>query len=124
MLGTGLRRGEALALHWSDVDLTNGHVRVRWTLGRVDKALVFDEPKTNRSRRFVPLPSPIAETLRRHRAAQAAERLAAVAWAPWVGHEDLVFRPTLGRPQTLGTRLGRSTASLGAPGWRMCICTR
>jgi integrase len=46
MLGTRLRRGEALALHWSDVDLAAGHVRVRWTLGRVDKALVFDEPKT------------------------------------------------------------------------------
>ena len=58
MLGTGLRRGEALALHWSDVDLAGGHVRVRWTLARVDRALVFDEPKTERSRRFVPLPSP------------------------------------------------------------------
>ena len=29
MLGTGLRRGEALALHWNDVDLAGGHVRVR-----------------------------------------------------------------------------------------------
>jgi integrase len=98
MLGTGLRRGEALALHWSDVDLAAGHVRVRWTLGRVDKALVFDEPKTERSRRFVPLPSPVAETLRRHKATLAAERLAAVAWAPWVGHEDLVFPTQIGTP--------------------------
>ena len=77
MLGTGLRRGEALALHWADVDLAAEHVRVKWTLSRVDGALVFDEPKTDRSRRFVPLPSPVAETLKRHRAALAAERLAA-----------------------------------------------
>ena len=28
MLGTGLRRGEALALHWRDVDLAASHVRV------------------------------------------------------------------------------------------------
>ena len=56
MLGTGLRRGEALALHWSDVDLAAGHVRVRWTLSRVGHDLVFDKPKTERSRRFVPLP--------------------------------------------------------------------
>jgi integrase len=98
MLGTGLRRGEALALHWSDVDLTAGHVRVRWTLGRVDKALVFDEPKTERSRRFVPLPSPVAEALKHHRAAQAAERLAAVVWAPWEEHPDLVFPTAIGTP--------------------------
>jgi hypothetical protein len=47
MLGTGLRRGEALALHWSDVDLAAGHVRVRWTLSRIDRHLIFDEPKTD-----------------------------------------------------------------------------
>jgi len=67
MLGTGLRRGEALALHWRDVDLSAGHVRVRWTLARVDRVLVFDDPKTERSRRFVSLPSPVVEMLRRHR---------------------------------------------------------
>jgi integrase len=98
MLGTGLRRGEALALHWSDVDLAAGHVRVRWTLARVDRQLVFDEPKTERSRRFVPLPSPVADTLRRHKASQAAERLAEVAWVPWEDHEDLVFPTHIGTP--------------------------
>jgi integrase len=60
MLGSGLRRGEALALHWRDVDLAAGHVRVRWNLAR---APVFDEPKTERSRRFVSLPSPVVEML-------------------------------------------------------------
>jgi integrase len=33
--GTGMRRGEALALHWSDVDLDGGVLVVRGTLGRV-----------------------------------------------------------------------------------------
>jgi integrase len=98
MLGTGLRRGEALALHWRDVDLTAGHVRVRWTLGRVERALVFDEPKTSQSRRFVSLPSPVVETLRRHKASLAAERLAAVAWVPWPDHDDLVFPTHVGTP--------------------------
>jgi integrase len=98
MLGTGLRRGEALALHWRDVSLETGHIRVRWTLGRVDRALIFDEPKTERSRRFVSLPSPVVETLRRHKAALAAERLAATAWVPWPDHEDLVFPTHIGTP--------------------------
>ncbi|MFD5472845.1 hypothetical protein [Streptomyces sp. NPDC127105] len=29
LVSTGLRRGEALALTWADVDLTNGQLRVR-----------------------------------------------------------------------------------------------
>jgi integrase len=98
MLGTGLRRGEALALHWRDVDLSAGHVRVRSTLSRVERALVFDEPKTERSRRFVSLPSPVVETLRRHKTSLAAERLAAVAWVPWPDHDDLVFPTHIGTP--------------------------
>jgi integrase len=96
MLGTGLRRGEALALHWSDVDLTGGHVRVRWTLARVDRRLVFDEPKTASSRRFVPLPSPVAEALKRHRAAQAvtgSQRLRGRR-----GRNILVFPTVIGTP--------------------------
>jgi integrase len=98
MLGTGLRRGEALALHWQDVDLNAGVVRVRWTLARVDRTLVFDEPKTERSRRFVSLPSPVVEALRRHRVALAEERLAAQVWKPWADHDDLVFPTQIGTP--------------------------
>jgi integrase len=70
LLGSGLRRGEALALHWRDVDLAAGHMRVRWSLARVGGKLLFSQPKTERSRRFVSLPEPVIETLRRHRAAQ------------------------------------------------------
>src|SRR5664280_597264 len=49
------RRGEALALRWSDVDLTNSILRVRGTLFRVNGHLVISEPKTERLRRDVPL---------------------------------------------------------------------
>jgi integrase len=89
--GSGLRRGEALALHWRDVDLTAGHLWVKWSLARVGGQLVFSQPKTEKSRRFVSLPGPVLETLRRHRAAQAAEQLAAPVWHPWPDHSGLVF---------------------------------
>jgi integrase len=56
MLATGLRRGEALALHWSDIDLDRAMLRVRWTLTRTSKGLQLGEPKTEKSRRTVPLP--------------------------------------------------------------------
>ena len=52
---TGLRRGEALALQWSDVDLEKGMLRVRGTLSRIEGRLVVTEPKTAKSRRFVPI---------------------------------------------------------------------
>jgi integrase len=99
LLGTGLRRGEGLALHWRDVDLTAGVARIRWQLVRVDRQLVFDEElKTPKSKGFVSLPAPVMEALRQHKVALAAERLAAPVWQPWEGHEDLVFPTRIGTP--------------------------
>ncbi len=42
---TGIRRGEALALHWSDVDLDRGVLAIRGTLGRLKGEAVISEPK-------------------------------------------------------------------------------
>jgi integrase len=48
---TGLRIGELLALRWRDIDLESGLIRVRQSVYEG----VFDEPKTKRSLRTVPL---------------------------------------------------------------------
>jgi integrase len=93
MLATGLRRGEALALHWSDVDIENGSLRVRGTLSRTSKGLQISEPKTERSRRNVPLPRSAVDTLKAHKKRQTEERLAAgPAWES----TDLVFATEVG----------------------------
>ena len=95
LLGTGLRRGEGLALRWGDVDLDGGHAQVRGTLSRVAAGLVITEPKTERSRRTVPLPASVVAALRRHRARQVQERLrAGTAWVD----TGLVFTTELGTP--------------------------
>ena len=92
---TGLRKGEALALSWNRVDLDVGVIKVATTLARVDGVLICSEPKTQRSRRTVPLAPAMVTMLRKHRAAQAAERLRAVN--QW--HDsDLVFTNELGGP--------------------------
>jgi len=82
-LGTGLRRGELLGLRWQDLDLDAGVLHVRQTLVRVcnhdegdrKTRLIFQEPKTEQSRRAIPVPSDIIDALRRHKAQQAQERL-------------------------------------------------
>jgi integrase len=74
LVHTGLRRGEALALRWADVDLEKGLLRVRGTLARVQGRLVVTEPKTARSKRFVPLSAPAERLLQKVRATQDDER--------------------------------------------------
>jgi integrase len=93
--GTGLRKGEALALHWSDVDLAAGTLNVRSTIARIGGELVCSAPKTTRSRRIVPLHPGIVAMLKRHKATQAAERLA--AGDQWLDC-GLVFTTELGTP--------------------------
>jgi integrase len=92
---TGMRRGEALGLRWSDVDLNAGRIAIKRTLSVVDKDLVWSSPKTARSRRTVSLDPETVATLKLHRARQLEERVAAgAAWKD----EDLVFCNQLGGP--------------------------
>jgi integrase len=97
LLGTGLRPGEALALQWGDLDLEAGRATVQRTLPRRKQreALAFEDPKTARSRRVVPLPPTVVQALRRHRAHQAEERIA--LGAEWSDH-GLLFTTELGEP--------------------------
>lgn len=72
----GLRKGELLALRWEDVDLEGGSLRVHRTVQRLGEGvgLVSGSPKTQRSRRTVPLPKVCVAALREHRSRQDAER--------------------------------------------------
>jgi integrase len=75
LLTLGLRRGEALALRWADVDLERGELRITGTLRReTGRGLVIDSAKTLASERTIPLvPRPL-EALRAHRDQEAAAR--------------------------------------------------
>ena len=95
LVSTGLRRGEALALRWSDVDITNRLARVRGTLSRVDGDLVVTAPKSERSNRTIPLSEPATAVLKAVKAQQAAERLRAGSLWTDTGY---VFTTEFGEP--------------------------
>lgn len=77
VIALGLRRGEVLGISWEDVDLEHGTVRVRQQLQRIAGELQLTDVKTRRSGRMVPLPDLCIRALRKRKAEQAADRLAA-----------------------------------------------
>lgn len=93
---TGLRKGEALGLRWSDVDLEGGRLHVQQTAQFISgQGVVFGHPKTAKSARSVALSTDTVRQLARHRAAQAENRLRFGAAYSDLG---LVFATTLGAP--------------------------
>ena len=72
---TGMRRGEALGLRWSDLDLDTGRARVVQTIIQIAGAVSVGEPKTGRGRRSVSLDSATIAVLRDHRHRMRQERL-------------------------------------------------
>ena len=95
ILGTGLRRGEALALRWSDVKLDRGEATVTGSLIRLDGQLVVADTKSMRSRRTVSLSPAMVQFLSRHQAHQHRERLRAANL--WVA-TNFVFVTEFGQP--------------------------
>ena len=92
---TGMRRGEALALKWQDVDLEAGTLRIRGTLARVDGKLLVTEPKTAKSRRTLPLSPALIARLKWQQGTQTREcKRAGNTWY----ETGFVFTTETGRP--------------------------
>jgi integrase len=75
LLGTGARRGEALALRWKDLDLDKGVVRIERSLEQTKTSLRFKAPKTKNGRRNVSISPWLVAELKAHRARQQQRRL-------------------------------------------------
>ncbi len=100
MLFTGLRRSEALAVTWADVDLDLCRLTVRQTLHRLANGYVISPPKTRKSRRQVDLPPSLALLLRNYRSEVEAQRL--LLGKP-LTDDDFVFAHPDGTPLNPGT---------------------
>lgn len=96
-IAAGLRRGELLAMKWSNIDWTSGRYFVRESLSRRkgDYDGGFTTPKTGPSKQSVDLSPHCLLLLRRHQQQQAAEKLQA-----GMDYDDrgLVFSTATGSP--------------------------
>lgn len=134
-------RGEALGLHWEDVDLDAGYVRIRknrlrpkyahgcgaepcgrkagYCPKREQTRREHKSTKSRAGRRTIGLPDPLIKILHQHREAQERERIA--AGVDWEG-KGYVFASPTGGPLSPNTdfhvwkRLLRDAGVRGEPG--------
>lgn len=116
LAGTGMRRGEVLALRWDDVDWERGSIRVDETITRDAKnRRTVGAPKTTAGRRTILVDDAVLRILRQHRAEQAERRLLYGGdWQPG----DWVFDAgdgTMPSTQTVVKWFDRRVAAEGLP---------
>ena len=124
LLMLGIRKGEALGLGWSEVDLdaTRPTLTIARSLKKSDDGSVYlDEPKTAGSRRTLHIPAPVVDVLRGHRLDQKRARLKfGKGWGgPWLGHQ-LVFTSSVGSPldpDRVNRQIKKLTASVLGEEW-------
>lgn len=112
---TGMRRGEALGLRWSDVDLEAGRLRVVQTIIQVRSEVTVGEPKTARGRRPIALDPATVTALREHRHRMLEERMLLGAD---FSDEDLVFHQPDGsclKPDAVSAVFLRRVERAGLP---------
>lgn len=95
----GMRRGEIMGLTWSDVDLARAELHIRRQRAKGADTL-FSPPKTDESRRTIPLGPRLCARLRAHWETQQAERRH--RGPTWQEH-GLVVCNADGTPPTLNT---------------------
>ncbi|HFU3967277.1 TPA: tyrosine-type recombinase/integrase [Streptococcus suis] len=109
LLATGCRINEALALHWSDIDLNNATVSITKTLNRYGS---INSPKSNASIRDIDIDSQTVTMMKEYRRRQIQE-----AWT--LGRSETVvfsdFIHDYPEDKTLGNRLTTRLRNIGLP---------
>lgn len=110
---TGMRRGEACGLQWSDVDLTAGTLAIKRSVSVVDGRPVVGETKTTASRRTIAVDAATVEYLRALRASRPTG--ISGSWVFVVAKRD----GSPYSPQSISTAFNRYVEQLGLPRIRL-----
>lgn len=113
---TGMRQGELLGLRWIDVDLVTHTISVRQQLQYLPgQGNIFKAPKTEKSRRQIPIGNQLVQLFKDLRKQQAQERL--IQGQAYQDY-DLVFCLENGKPldaRNLGRRFKQLVRKYGHP---------
>ena len=96
----GFRKGETLALHWSDIDLDKKEISISKAIGRTEAGFDAKDPKTATSIRTVPFPDDVLPLLREYKKEYALLRFK--HGTAWQGDNSLFI-------QSDGKRMGNCT---------------
>ena len=119
MAMTGIRRGEAVGLRWSDVQLDRCWLTVNQAASVVDGREIIDAPKTRHSRRVINLDSDTSGLLRHHHSRQTEMSL---RLGRTMSAADRVFTNECGdpiRPDSVGQGFARLVKTAGVPPIRL-----
>jgi integrase len=116
---TGMRRGEALGLRWSDVELATGRASIVQTVIVVNHTATIGSPKTDAGRRTVALDPGTVTALREHRKRQLAERM--LMGEGFTDHGLVFCRPDGGplHSERFSRTFTEQTARVGLPRIRL-----
>ena len=96
----GLRKGETLALHWTDIDFENKTIHITKSVTKGKDGITYKDPKTYSSIRTVSLPNDIIPLIKQYRSEYNQSRLQ--LGDAWKGEGNLFI-------QADGKLMGRST---------------
>ena len=96
----GFRKGETLALHWSDIDFENRKIKISKSVGKAEDGVAIKKPKTATSIRTVGFPDEIIPLLKQYKREYSVYRFS--VGTAWKGDGNLFI-------QDDGKLMGRST---------------
>ena len=103
-LSTGMRKGELLALEWSDIDFAKRMIHVTGTLIRTKGRYMKGTPKSTTSKRDIPMLNNVYEILKKRRKDLLELKMVlGDKWTPLDGLDNLVFTNEFGSVVTLNT---------------------
>ena len=103
-LSTGMRKGELLALEWTDIDFENRIIHVTGTIIRTGGRYCKGSPKSSTSKRDIPMLNNVYSILKKRRKELSEVKLLlGKLWKPLDGLDNLVFTNEFGSLVTLNT---------------------